>query len=117
MNSDMLVTREIAEILVKLCFDITEFSRHYDTDSPDSARNFFACNEQVKIGFQWFIGAGSTPEMTQGIHAYRCMVEKVLKVYEGIGVPIDNKKELVRALGNLYRHLHQLEQEVNAQMK
>lgn len=116
MNSEVLVTPEIAKIFVRLCFNLTEFSRLYDTDYPSSAKHIFECNQDIKRGFKWFIGADSAVEMQQGIHGFKEWVEFVIQVYNGLNFPLDNKESLLEVLNRLRTNLDALGNEVQEQI-
>lgn len=110
MKAEVLITRQVADSIVRVCFDTVEFSRLYEQDQ--SARKLFGCNEDIKKGLKWFIGAKSSHEMYDNVGAYLRATESTLKIYSSLNLSFPNKEKLVTTLKSLRSNLIELQEQV-----
>ncbi len=55
MKSDIPITKEMKDAIVQVSLVVKEFSKLYDWDHPESAKNIFQSNEHIKKGLNWFV--------------------------------------------------------------
>lgn len=113
MKSEITITKNMADKIFQICYDIVEFSKLYNLDHPEGAKNIFQSNENVKKGLQWFIYSNSKLEMLNNINAYAQPVTKALRLYENLNLNIENKDKIINHLKNLEIHLNHLKEELN----
>ncbi|WP_422355335.1 hypothetical protein [Roseivirga pacifica] len=110
MKAEVLITRQVADSIVKVCFDTVEFSRLYEQDQ--SVQRIFRCNEDIKKGLKWFIGSKNPHEMHCNVGAYLQATESTLKIYSSLNLSFPNKEKLIITLKNLRANLIELQGQV-----
>ncbi|MFD2033806.1 hypothetical protein ACFSKL_03335 [Belliella marina] len=113
MNSEISITKKMADVIVQVCFDVAEFSRLYEQDHPKSARHLFQCNEEVKKGLKWFVNAKNQEDFQNKVSDYLNAVELAKQLYQDIQIPIEGKDKIIIQLSNLQTHLTDLKNEVS----
>lgn len=113
MNKDFEITKQVADAIVKVCFDTVEFSRLYDQDIPNNAKRIFQCNDDVKKGLKWFISSENTKDMHDNIGTYIASVKFTLEVYNHLNLSFENKEKLISTLNSLHSHLIELQKQIN----
>lgn len=112
MNKEVEITKELTNTIIKICFDTVEFSRLYDQDSPNNAKQVFLCNDNVKKGLKWFIYSKNAQAMKESITAYKKIVENTLEVYNNLKLPFKDKEKIINTLINLCQHLTELQEQI-----
>jgi len=110
MNSEILITREMTDIIIQVCYDVVEFSRLYDQDHPNSAKQLFQCNEDVKKGLKWFLEAKTQTEFKSKASDYLNVAKLAKQLYQDIKIPIESKDKIIIQLSNLQTHLKELKE-------
>lgn len=113
MNSEISITKKMADMIVQVCFDVIEFSRLYEQDHPKSAKHLFQCNEEVKKGLKWFVNARNQTEFQSKISEYLNAVKLAKQLYQDIHIPIESKDKIIVHLSNLQTHLTDLKEEAS----
>jgi len=113
MNKDFEITKQVADAIVKVCFDSVEFSMLYDQDNPNNVKRIFQCNDEVKKGLKWFIGSENTKDMHNNVGAYIASVKSTLEVYNHLNLSFENKEKLISTLNSLHSHLIELQKQIN----
>lgn len=113
MNSDLEITKKMADAIVQVCFDVVEFSRLYEQDHPKSAKQLFQCNEEVQKGLKWFVSAKNQIEFKSNVSDYLNAVKLAKQFYQDIQIPIESKDKIIIQLSNLQTHLKDLKEEVS----
>ncbi len=113
MNSELSISKKMANTMVQVCFDVVEFSRLYEQDHPNSAKNLFYCNESVKKGLKWFINAQNKVEFQNKVSDYLSEVALAKKLYQDIKIPVESKDNIIVQLTRLQTHLNELKKEAS----
>ncbi|WP_026811200.1 hypothetical protein [Arenibacter latericius] len=113
MNSEISISKKMADTIVQVCFDVVEFSRLYEQDHPNGAKQLFQCNEEVKKGLKWFINAQNQKEFQNKVSDYQNAVKLAKQLYQDIQVPIESKDKIIVQLTNLQTHLNELKEEAS----
>lgn len=117
MNDKVQITKPIADIIVKVCFDTVEFARLYEQDKPNSAKKILESSSGIKSGMNGLIGAETSQIMIKNIADYKNVVRNTLDVYNNLNLLLTNKVELINTLIDLQQHLTELQQEINKTLK
>ncbi|MBK8518345.1 MAG: hypothetical protein IPL55_19295 [Saprospiraceae bacterium] len=112
MKSELQITKPIADSIVKLCFDVLEFSKLYDQDTSNNPKKIFQCNDDIKEGLNWFIGSETNQEMNKNVRAYKQAVKNTLDVYKNLKISFSNKEKIISTLIDLNQHLTELEKQI-----
>ncbi|MBW2961100.1 hypothetical protein [Mesonia aestuariivivens] len=110
MKSEISISKKMADTIVQVCFDVVEFSRLYEQDHPNSAKNLFYCNEAVKKGLKWFINAQNKAEFQNKVSDYLSEVTLAKKLYQDIQVPVESKDNIIAQLTKIQTHLNELKE-------
>ena len=113
MNSELSISKKMADTIVQVCFDVVEFSRLYDQDHPNSAKQLFQCNQEVKKGLKWFVSAKNQTEVKRMVSDYQNTVKLTKQLYQDIQIPIESKDKIIVQLTNLQTHLNELKKETS----
>ena len=113
MNSELSITKKMADVIVEVCFDVVEFSRLYEQDHPKGAKQLFQCNEEVKKGLKWFTSAKNQTEFRSKVSDYLSAVKLAKQLYQDIQIPIESKDKIIVQLTNLQSHLNELREETS----
>lgn len=108
MKEETPITKEMTNLIIKICFDVVAFSKLCDQSDP----KFFRSNEDIKKGLKWFIETEDAQDMFNNIEEYIKSVKRALSIYNGLDSTITNKKELTSILTDLQSHLVELKKEV-----
>ena len=112
MNSELSITKKMADTIVQVCIDVVEFSKLYEQDHPKSARQLFQCNEDVQKGLKWFISAKNQKDFKDKVSDYHNAVKLAKQFYQDIQISIESKDKIIVQLTNLQSHLNELKEEV-----
>jgi hypothetical protein len=113
MHSELSISKKMADTIVQVCFDVVEFSRLYEQDHPNSAKQLFQCNQDVKKGLKWFVSAKNQAEFQSKVSDYQNAVKLAKQLYQDIQIPIENKDKIIVQLTNLQTHLNELKEETS----
>jgi hypothetical protein len=113
MNSELSISKKMADSIVQVCFDVVEFSRLYEQDHPNSAKQLFQCNQDVKKGLKWFVNAKNQTDYKSKISDYLNAVKLAKQLYQDIQISIESKDEIIVQLTNLQTHLNELKEEAS----
>lgn len=113
MNSELSISKKMADTIVQVCFDVVEFSRLYDQEHPNSAKQLFQCNQEVKKGLKWFVDAKNQTDFKNKVSDYQNAVKLAKQLYQDIQVPIESKDKIIVQLTNLQSHLNELKEEAS----
>ncbi|MBF03748.1 MAG: hypothetical protein CMP76_10680 [Flavobacterium sp.] len=111
MNNKIPMTEKIAGEIVKICFDVSEFSKLYDQEHPKNPSKLFEISEEIKKGFKWFTNIDSENEMYLKTNEYIHSVNKALELYQDSNVVMKNKDKIILQLTQLQLHLSNLKKE------
>jgi len=114
MNSELSISKKMADTIVQVCFDVVEFSRLYEQDHPKSAKQLFRCNEDVKKGLKLFVNAKNQTEFKSKVSDYLNAVKLAKQLYQDIQIPIESKDKIIVQLVNLQAHLYDLKEEASS---
>lgn len=117
MNSKIQLTKTMADVIVQVCFNVTEFSRLYSQDHPQSAKNLFSSNEEIIHSFKKFIKSSSKIEMEANINHLIKTVTPAVILYKSLDVPVENKDQIVAKLTVLQTNLVKLKNEISTNLK
>lgn len=113
MNSEISISKKMADTIVQVCFDVVEFSRLYEQDHPNSAKQLFQCNQDVKKGLKWFVNAKNQVDFKSKVSDYQNVVKLAKQLYQDIQIPIESKDKILVQLTNLQSHLNELKEEAS----
>lgn len=113
MNSELSISKKMADTIVQVCFDVVEFSRLYEQDHPKSAKQLFKCNEEVQKGLKWFESAKNQAEFQRKVSDYQNAVKLAKQFYQDLQIPIESKDKIIVQLSNLQNHLKDLKEEAS----
>ncbi len=113
MNSDISISKKMADTIVQVCFDVVEFSRLYEQDHPNSAKQIFQCNQKVKKGLKCFVNAKNQTDFKSKVSDYQNTVKLAKQLYQDIQIPIESKDKIIVQLTNLQSHLNELKEEAS----
>lgn len=114
MNNELSISKKMANTLVKIYYDLVEFSRLYEQNHPKSAKQLFQCNEEVKKGLKWFVSAKNQAEFQSKVSDYQNAVKLAKQLYQDIQIPIESKDKIIIQLSKLQTHLKDLKEEASA---
>lgn len=110
MKEENLITKEIADSIIKICFDIAEFTRLYEHD--EVIKQVFQCNNEIKKGLKWFVGSRDSKEMYNNVEAYIQATERTLELYNNLNAPFRSEENLIITLKNLRSNLLELQNQI-----
>jgi hypothetical protein len=113
MDSELSISKKMADTIVQVCFDVVEFSRLYEQDHPKSAKQLFQCNEEIKKGLKWFVKAKNQTEFKSKVSDYQNAVKLAKQLYQDIQIPIESKDKILVQLSNLQTHLNNLKEQAS----
>jgi hypothetical protein len=113
MDGDFQIPKRITDIIVKVCFNTTEFSRLYENDGPNSIKQLFQCNDEILMGLSGLVALKISKVCTKMWEPILKCIETTLEVYNNLKLPFENKKEMITALNNLHFHLAELRRHIH----
>lgn len=114
MNSELSISKKMADTIVQVCFDVVEFSRLYEQNHPKSAKQLFQCNEEVKRGLKWFTNSENQTDFKSMVFKYQNAVNLAKQLYQDIQIPIESKDKIIAQLSNIQSHLNELKEEISS---
>lgn len=114
MKNELVMTPQMTDLIVKICFDVSEFYRFYEYDHPESAKNIFECNDDIKKKLKCFINSDNPKGMLSNIDTYLQSVKIALQLYNNLYIPIEGKNKLIIQLKNLQIHLTDLQNQIQS---
>lgn len=110
---DSFITKDYANTIVQICFNIKEIKSLYDSGSPTSAKNIFNCHEELKEKTDSLIASSSERTIVKNIESVRKSIQNMLNVYENILITFDHKEQLTDLLKLLDKNLATLNNSQN----
>lgn len=112
-QDEIQLIKEVANIIVQICFDTNELVHLYDSDNGTSAKRIFQCHEDIKKGMDKILGSESVKRMDKNIRESQETVKITLEIYRHIQLSFDHKTEIMALLERLHAHLSDLQLQLN----
>jgi hypothetical protein len=111
MQSDILLTQDMADTIIKLCFDVLNFSRLYEQHHPKKKTQIFEYNEAIKKGLNLLMSSKIQKEMNDNIEQFLGLVKNTSSFYTKNPLPLKEKNKFIEALTALENHLITLQKQ------
>jgi hypothetical protein len=112
-QDEIQLIKDVANIIVQICFDTNELVHLYDSDNLTSAKRIFQCHEDIKQGMDKIIGSENVKRMGKNVQESKEAVKNTLNIYKSIQLSFDNKTEIMVLLEKLQAHLSDLQLQLN----
>lgn len=104
-----MITKEFANIIIKLSSYLIEFTQMYEQSKLKIAENQFEIDRVLKMCLNSFIRSTSEAEMNINIDTFTQSVNLSIILIEHLNRSFENKNELIGILRNMYEQLTELE--------
>ena len=101
MKDDAPISEELAETLIKICFDVEQYKRLYEITHPKSAKTLFSSIEKVAQDSNLLFDSISMGDSNDWLKMYLSNVRNTQMIFKQLTIEIHRKNELLQKLDQL----------------
>ncbi|MEH6680787.1 MAG: hypothetical protein V7724_09580 [Sediminicola sp.] len=101
--------KEVAHIIVQICFDTNHLEHLYENDIRTPAQRIFEGHGAIQKGMDRILASDSVKRMIKNVEGCKEGIKNTLDVYKNMPLSFDHKTEIMLLLEKLLAHLTDLQ--------